>query len=169
MLMKSLSRLGALIVVLAAYSSALFAWEYETFADEFDGATYHRIRVDSEPGSTPAVLTLGCQEDGQAYWTYRGDEVLEGFHSSVGGPATSLQLSIDGTPERGAMVSDWPRSEDLKAATNYAHRAVTKKLVGGTRLIVRTVAVVGQTNDAIFDISGLEGALEQLVPFCKRI
>lgn len=153
----------------AAYPIIASAWEYESVADAFDGAVYHAIRVESEPGSEPAVLSLTCEEGKRPYWTYRGDEILEGYPARYGETETSLKMSVDGKPELGEMVSDWPRSDDLKAAHVYTHKAVTKRLLGGRQLIVRTVAVVGTTNDAVFDITGLESALDELAPHCKGL
>lgn len=164
--MHTIGKIAAVMLALGAGQA--FAWEYEKLIDDFDGAVFHRIRIDSEAGSTPATLTLECREGSAAYWTYRGDEILEGFPSSTG-VATSLEMSIDGKPERGAMVSDWPRSDDLMAATTYAQRAVTKRLLDRRRLVIRTVAIVGTTQDAVFEIEGLREALDELAPYCRRI
>lgn len=156
--MKTLLSLLALLPF-----AANAGWEYQTNVDDFDGSTTHMLYVSAEVDSKPAVFALMCSEGGAPFFIYRVDDVI----TSDGEGTANMRLSVDGTPAHG-LAASWLRSDQYHSASTYAAKAVLKQLSGGSRLIVRVTGVT-ESWDSVFDVSGIDDAVDQLSGHCRRL
>lgn len=155
--------LPALLLALAPLTAPA-EWTYSQHIDEFDGTDWRSISVESEVGSQPAILMLRCEAGKQAMFVFQTDDVIR----SDGDGIALMQYSVDGELVRGTLATGWIRSEQYQGAYTYTWKAVMKKIEGGEVLRFRVQGVL-ETFDAVFRNDGLEAALEELRPHCRRL
>ena len=170
----------AALALLVGSTTASATWNYQEIHDDFDGKTSFLLQVES---SIPVegtdsqrhhpFLQLRCDEDGgQPYWRVHWFAIIGvsvSTNSIIGVVQnTRMQVRIDGKADN-RMIWDWDRDESLEGISTYRVPAIIRALSGASELKLRIAGSYGKTHDATFDVSGLDAALEQLRPHCKRV
>jgi hypothetical protein len=170
---------GLAVIVGSVPASA--AWEYNEIKDDVDGTTAYVLETKSSVTVQGAdrkphqpFLQLRCDEQGgRPYWRVHWFAIIEtmvsGNSSRSDVQAVRVQARIDGKlpADRGAWTM--VRDESLEGMTTDSVSAIVKTLLDAKELRLHVGAGYGKAYDATFDVSGLEAALEQLQPHCKRL
>jgi hypothetical protein len=173
-------RLLATTIALFTSHSAQASWEHVTLKDDFDGSVTHLIEVKSSEtvnGKVPS-LALICGERAP-YWAVAwgdGNLLDQTFSSNqfVPGGVTSdisIRVIIDGEEQSSGAASVWNMivEKDHSSMTTYRVPAILKKLRDSSVLKMRVQGYPSAVYDAVFDVSGLSAALEELRASCKRL
>jgi hypothetical protein len=168
--------LAALLVTAQAGAD----WRYEEIKDDADGTTAYLLQTDSSIAVRGAdgkehhpFFQLRCDEEGgQPYWRIHWfaivDTKISSNNARGAGDDVRLLVRVDGKPDYGE-VWDMTRDESLEGATTSRASALIKTLREAKEVRVRISGGYGKTYDALFDVSGLETALEQMKGHCKRL
>ena len=169
---------GLAVIVGSAPASA--AWEYNEIKDDVDGTTAYVLQTDSSLAVQGAdrkthqpFLQLRCDEEGgRPYWRVHWFAIIETIGSSSSSRSVAqdvrIQVRVDGkVADRG--VWSMVRDESLEGMTTDSVSDIVKTLLRAKELKLHIAAGYGKAYDATFDVSGLEAALEQLKPHCKRL
>lgn len=169
-----------LLLMSTAASTAWAAWDYR----EVDGAagtpTAYVLQSDSSvavDGANRAkhypFIQLRCDEEGgRAYWRVQWFAIVDvplSSKSSTGvADSVSMQVRVDGKRDYRDV---WAMSRDqtLEGITTDRASALVKTLGDAMELKLHISAGYGKTYDATFDVSGLQAALKQLKPHCKKL
>jgi hypothetical protein len=175
-------RPGLLLTMAALFfaHSAHASWEHVTLKDDFDDSVTHLIEVKSSEtvnGKVPA-LALICGETAP-YWavTWGDGNLLDQTFSSnqfVPGGVTSdinIRVIIDGEEQSSGAASVWNMivEKDHSTMTTYRVPAILRKLREASVLKMRVQGYPSAVYDAVFDVAGLDAALEELRPECRRL
>jgi hypothetical protein len=115
---------------------------------------------------------LRCDEEGgRAYWRVNWFAIIDapfGQKSSTGADGVRMQARVDGKRDD-ADVWNMSRDKTLEGLTTDRAPALVKTLSNAQRLQLHVSGGYGKTYDATFDVSGLQAALKQLKPYCKKL
>lgn len=155
-------------------------WRYEEIKDAADGTTAYLLQADSAIAVTGSdgkqhhpFIQLRCDEDGgQPYWRIHWFAIVDTMVGSSSArdvvDNVRLRVRVDGKPDY-REVWDMTRDESLEGVTTSRASALAKALRRANEVRVRISGGYGKTYDALFDVSGLEAAVEQLKGHCKRL
>jgi hypothetical protein len=166
-----------LLLLSTSASTAWGAWDYHEIKG--DASTAYVLQSDSSVAVDGAkgvkhhpYIQLRCDEEGgRAYWRVNWFAIVDaafGSKSSTGADSVRVQARVDGKEDHGDV---WSMSRDatLEGVTTDRAPALVKTLSHATELQLHVSGGYGKAYDATFDVSGLQAALKQLKPYCKKL
>jgi hypothetical protein len=164
-----------LLMAAAAYPASA-AWDYREMNDGA-GATAYVLQSDSSAavgaggaGRHPFIQLRCDEKGGRAYWRVQWFAILESRASSDGSRAQNVrvQARVDGKRDTGDA---WRMSRDqtLEGMTTESAPALIKTLARASELKLQVSGGYGRSYEATFDVSGLQAALAQLKPNCRKL